>query len=37
MKLRYVDIIGLSGVDETRTPEEIKGHIIGKLKALGGD
>ena len=37
MKQRYVDIIGLSGVEEDRTPEEIKGQIVGKLKALGGD
>ena len=36
MKQRYFDIIGISGVEETRTADEIKGDISAKLKAIGG-
>ena len=38
MSQRYLDVIGYTGVEETRTPEEIKANIINKLIALeGGD
>lgn len=35
MNRKYVDIIGIGGVEEYRTPDEIKEQIANKLKAIG--